>query len=247
MGRKRKRGSICQASPVEDARNCKETLCYSCCFNANPHLLQNQGGIFRTNESLDRVLSPLSPRLPYRRREQELKSTLHWGQRKLLLSEIEFLTKCNANTETCVYIGAAPGTHIPYLSTLFPQLHFILIDPSPFSIKASDKLTIRREFATPELCAEYRDLNTLFISDIRTADYRIMNSAEVEESIKADMKLQQDCFLSIGAKAGVLKFRLPWSEGSTEYLSGEIHLPIWGPQTTTECRLVISEPILKTR
>jgi hypothetical protein len=31
-----------------------------------------------------------------------------------------------------VYAGASPGEHIPYLCMLFPQVHFILIDPRPF-------------------------------------------------------------------------------------------------------------------
>lgn len=40
--------------------------------------------------------------------------------------------------------------------------------------------------------------------------------------------------------AGLLKFRLPWSEGTTRYLSGKTYLPIWGPQTTTETRLLVT-------
>ncbi len=34
-----------------------------------------------------------SPRMPYRRRNQEKKYVIHWGQCKLLISEIEFLTQ----------------------------------------------------------------------------------------------------------------------------------------------------------
>ena len=36
----------------------------------------------------------------------------------------------------------------------------------------------------------------------------------------------------------MLKFRLPYDKERSEYLSGDIYLPVWGPQTTTECRLV---------
>jgi hypothetical protein len=35
----------------------------------------------------------------------------------------------------------------------------------------------------------------------------------------------------------MLKFRLPWDKGNSEYLNGKIYLPIWGPQTTTEVRM----------
>jgi hypothetical protein len=38
-----------------------------------------------------RVLTDDAPRLAYRRRKGEAKKMLHWGQRKLLFSEIEFL------------------------------------------------------------------------------------------------------------------------------------------------------------
>jgi cap2 methyltransferase len=40
-------------------------------------------------------------------------------------------------------------------------------------------------------------------------------------------------------KAGMYKFRLPWAAGSSRYLAGDVFLPIWGPQTTTETRLVV--------
>lgn len=54
----------------------------------------------------------------------------HWGQRKLLLTEIEFLSHClrkikeaggNPRDYTVVYAGAADGRHIPFLwNSLFP-------------------------------------------------------------------------------------------------------------------------------
>ena len=57
----------------------------------------------------------------------------HWGQRKLLFSEIEFLTLYGHLAKTVVYAGAAPGTHINYLSKeLFPEHKWVLVDPAPF-------------------------------------------------------------------------------------------------------------------
>lgn len=53
-----------------------------------------------------------------------------------------------------------------------------------------------------------------------------------------DMTWQRDWHEAMQPKAGMYKFRLPWQAGQTEYLDGEIYLPIWGPQTTTEARLV---------
>ena len=71
---------------------------------------------------------------------------LHFGQRKLLLSEIEYLAALTAKRQhlekrdestplpliLLVYAGAACGSHLPILFTLFPSVHWILIDPAPF-------------------------------------------------------------------------------------------------------------------
>ena len=45
----------------------------------------------------------------------------------------------------------------------------------------------------------------------------------------------------LGVKAALLKFRLPYYSSrypEVKYLDGILHLPVWGPQTTTECRLL---------
>ena len=41
--------------------------------------------------------------------------------------------------------------------------------------------------------------------------------------------------------ASMHKFRLPWGDGESEYLGGTVYLPVWGPQTTTETRLVVTD------
>ena len=56
-----------------------------------------------------------------------------WGQRKLLLMELEFLTNFSKDGDTVLYVGAGPGDHIPFLAgQLFPKLKFILYDAVPF-------------------------------------------------------------------------------------------------------------------
>lgn len=63
---------------------------------------------------------------------------LHWGQRKLLLSEVMFLTFALPNLEDerlLVYAGAAHGSHILYLVKLFPRLYFDCYDPAAFCPK----------------------------------------------------------------------------------------------------------------
>ena len=64
-------------------------------------------------------LSPTAPQREYYRRkaEKEIKTMVHWGQRKLLIAELEFLTFFwdpeIVPHPTIVYAGAAGGDHIP--------------------------------------------------------------------------------------------------------------------------------------
>lgn len=220
----------------------------------NPHNEQ----YFQTNEndellpiatSFERILKDDAPRAAYRRRGNEIKSTIHWGQRKLLLSEIEFLTKFAQPNFYVVYAGAAPGIHIPLLAELFKSLNlqFHLFDPSPFSIKSSENIKVTTSYFTNEIASSYCSSpylnNTLFISDIRTANIAKHSQLEVETRVINDHEMQKLWCKLIKPVKCMLKFRLPYS-GNVEipnmfpYLKGDIYLPIWGPQTTTETRLV---------
>ena len=50
-------------------------------------------------DKIIRILPEDYEREKYRRRQGEVKTVIHWGQRKLLLSEIEFLTKFTLEEE----------------------------------------------------------------------------------------------------------------------------------------------------
>ena len=55
----------------------------------------------------------------------------HMGQRKLLLSELQFYSDyCTQKKEIIVYAGSAPCQHLTMLIELFPNLIFILVDPN---------------------------------------------------------------------------------------------------------------------
>jgi hypothetical protein len=43
----------------------------------------------------------------------------------------------------------------------------------------------------------------------------------------------------------MLKFRLPYTppDAATEYLDGQLFLPVWGGRTTTETRLIVTDPV----
>jgi hypothetical protein len=201
-------------------------------------------------ENLNRILNvETDPRLPYKRRNNDLKSVVHWGQRKLLMAEIEFLTIFGQVGDLVVYAGAAPGNHINFLSLLFPFVRFVLVDPRPFACVETERIFIRQELFTDKLALEFeRDGEKgrlLFISDIRSADWQQMPQEEVEASVAKDMEDQMRWHLMMKSRRSMLKFRLPWESNFTEYLDGDVFLPVWGPSTTTEARLIAGSRDLK--
>lgn len=216
----------------------------------NPHCRQVFASFRHPVETrrFSRILDDKSPRMRYQRRRNEWKTTEHWGQRKLLMSEIEVLTEHAEEGRVVVYAGAAPGDHTNFLSELFPQLTFVLVDPSPFTTKPSDKITIIEDFFTDEVAEsfatdEYKD-RVLFISDIRSFD-STQDDAEKEERVEIDMQMQQRWVETIQPVASMLKLRFPYKPGKTTYLDGDIYLPVWGPRTTSEARLISTKPYTK--
>lgn len=58
---------------------------------------------------------------------------LHWGQRKLLMSEIDFLLRCPDQPWTVVYPGSAHGNHLFVIMDLFPKIKLMLWDPAIYN------------------------------------------------------------------------------------------------------------------
>lgn len=212
--------------------------------------------------SFYRNLTIKSPREKYCQRTWQQKETIcHWGQRKLLLVEIEFLINYAINdNETIVYAGSAPGSHILYLSNLFPNFKWILIDPTDFDSKllTSTQITVLQEYFTDELAKSFNGKNVLFISDIRTADWHQMNETENELYIKKDTYLQLNWVQLMKPKKAMIKLRLPYpgilksttkiknmhNQSNTDEISmelpfGDILFQPWAPPTSTETRLII--------
>jgi len=189
-----------------------------------------------------------APRKPYARRQGQPKTVVHWGQRKLLLAEMEFLTETLPDLETpytVVYAGAAPGSHDLYLSQLFPNVEFHLHDPTPFAreLRSSPRFFLHEEFFVDSTALEYsnreRYPHVLFLSDIRSACPSIQGSSEVEQFVARDMDWQRGWVELMKPEAAMLKFRLPWEDRTEQYLCGDIFLPTFGPATTTEARLIV--------
>lgn len=216
--------------------------------------------------STHRLLRLDSPRMPYSEEgKAHHRNALHWGQRKLLLSEIEFLTQYSQQGDIVIYAGAAPGNHLVYLTQkLFPHLTFIFIDPNKFNdhLSSLPNVKILQEYFTVSMAEEFAQLknqmidskrssqessnnhetnNILFMSDIRTADPSIMSLEESDKCIIEDLQLQKSWISILKPRFSMVKFRLPYSEGKTKYYTGDLFLPVWGRKWTTECRLVVSE------
>lgn len=226
-------------------------------YTENPHIQQvfaNGRDFVHLGRALkmeDRFASrELLPRTGYKRRQGEVKTIEHWGQRKLLLSEIEFMLLHGHKATTVVYAGAAPGTHIGYLSELFPDHKWILVDPAMFDCKPGSKIEIRQTFFTDEMASAFweKSEDVLFICDIRSMDSG-QDDGESETRVSVDMEWQSKWVKTMKPKASMLKFRLPYPSGkvgsareTTVYLDGDIMLPVWGPRTTTETRLIVTDP-----
>jgi cap2 methyltransferase len=228
----------------------------------NPHCMQVKRNFPRQNYEINpvfhRILREDAPEMAYEQSSDYVKTVVHWGQRKLLMSEIEFLTLMENSVlqnAVVVYAGAAPGTHIPYLMNLFPGVLFVLVDPRRFcptltsmARNCDATVQIKKEFFTDDMATalkkQYAGKRILFVSDIRTADTKSQNAARIEIAVKKDMDDQMRWHQLLGAYRSMLKFRLQWDvpgtryKPVTKYLDGDIYLPVWGPQTTTECRLI---------
>jgi hypothetical protein len=182
-------------------------------------------------------------RLPYQaKRPGERFSTVQNGQRKLLLAEVELLCMTDPlRTYTLVYAGAAPGLHIPLLADMFPHVQFHLYDTRPFSIEATPhQIRIHKRLFTNDAARSFAGTDGLIlVSDIRRTG--------AADGVWQDMLTQQAWHGLMRPELASLKFRLPWvqegGDGSqgclVPYLEGDIHLPVWGRTSTTECRLIV--------
>jgi hypothetical protein len=74
--------------------------------------------------------------------ESPTQKALHWGQRKLLLSEIDFINRAaydmgvdvfKSNPITILYPGAAHGDHLMILMELYPNIRLYLWDPAKYN------------------------------------------------------------------------------------------------------------------
>ena len=99
---------------------------------------------YKKFEVRDMVVMPDDPMEKYHR--TGIHHSAHWGQRKLGLALIQFLTiywdKNVVPKPIVVYAGAAHGLNISVVSELFPDVTFELYDPGNFVINPTEKIRI---------------------------------------------------------------------------------------------------------
>jgi hypothetical protein len=181
-----------------------------------------------------------APRLPYRAQKMNVRPQQHIGQLKLSLTEIMFLITHRELSDTVLYAGAAPCTHLPAIIDMFPEKKFILWDPSPFNVKNSDRVEVHQEYFTAEVAKQYAGRNLLFMSDIRSGTNSMTNE-EFEERVRIDMEWQMDWHKIIQPAMAMYKFRLPYNPGVTKWMMGTLYLQPYAPKSTTELRCVVPQ------
>ena len=205
------------------------------------------------DRSLHYIIADHSDKKKYKK-SANLKNT-HWGQLKLFISELLFLTSYYDQSEVSdvVYIGAAPGDHIPTLSLMFPLLTFHLYDASEFrdQVYNREKIKIYNKYFDQSDIDEWKTKNCILISDIRTISYdskktKLSDIKVNEDIVWGDMNLQRKWVEEIKPLYSLLKFRLPYAEkfelekGRTrKYLDGIVYIQPFCKAASSETRLCV--------
>lgn len=152
-------------------------------------------------------------------------NTVKWGQRKLLMTELYLLLyeypKLSIANPHLIYVGAAPGNHIPFLAKIFTEVTFHLYDKSEFEFEPLPNTIIYKEFFTDSHAYNWYSIRDrcIFVSDIRSPDFKKEGkyTKEMENFIVRDMSLQKKWIEIIRPKIFMLKFRLPYWIPESKY------------------------------
>ena len=200
-----------------------------------------------TDSQLYRLFKDNLPHKEYNKKAFRYLDNLHWGQRKLLLSLLEFIVNYydyydKTQKKYMLYLGSAPGDNINFVSNLFPDITFILYDMVEHNIEPSDNIIINQKYFTNQEAEKYKDMNLFMYSDIRSLDigrYRqIGNKSGENNVIYTDMMYQADWYKIIRPIKAMLKFRVVWTESITLYFDGDIFIQPWNKNDSVELRLV---------
>ena len=209
-------------------------------------ILDNEGKPRYIFTEEDTYVNKDDPEENYQRRTYVNKSNFGWGQRKLGLALIQFLTIYLTNSvknPQVVYAGAATGENIEFVSNLFRNVRFHLYDPRAFNISPEknkgvyiyegDDSKIKPHhniilytgdtygWFTDNVAnkwAEYQRINNnvYFMSDIRSVNHLEVSDEQFEAGVIRDMINQSNWHKIIKPIKSQLKFRLPYDIGVIE-------------------------------
>lgn len=147
------------------------------------------------------LLDDQIPQEPYRSRNGQVKCAVHWGQRKLLLSEVQLLCMyCQPDVSYhIVYAGSAPGTHLAFLDELFQCRHtWELIDPGQFDLPAlaqRPNFCLRNEFFTN---ATAYDINARRLREVLPALGTIYDLVAVQDAAEESKEIHKQLQSMVG-------------------------------------------------
>jgi len=121
------------------------------------------------------------------------RTSTHIGQRKLFLSELQFITNnINPDEEVIVvYAGAAPSNKTGFLSELFPNIKWVLVDPNPFNIFNSRPKYIKKK---SDPLMDLDESMEVFENIVKGSEkLNIINSIFTPDMAKAVEKFMPDC------------------------------------------------------
>lgn len=214
------------------------------------------------------------PRLPYRQHVYPPggRTTRHFGQRKLLLSEVEFLSRRLRPGDTVVYVGAAPGIHVPFLAALFQRERprFELYDPREFRMREPGNIPKQLPSwnpagsdATPQVQDRHQTLKTIathreFFTEATARQYAgrddVLLVSDIrtgtdgpelpsDATVAADMAEQERWVFAMEPRAILLKYRLNYTRAEpVPYIEGRVCLQAWTGTHSTEARLEAARP-----
>lgn len=206
-----------------------------------------------------------SPKAPYDKLFMPL-TNVHIGQRKLLLSEIQCLTRWQQEHSDLVdkgpivlYVGAAPGTHLLLLSRMFPNAYFMLYDGAKFDRQLErypQTFELNQTFVTTDLIktlkkrrftSPFTASRLVFISDIRLG---AADAHSFESGVTRDMQMQEEWMEILRPSMSLLKFRMSYHLKHGEaisYTKGDILYGIWPKETSGETRLLVRQRDIGTK
>jgi len=174
-----------------------------------------------------------------------------WGARKRALQCLQVLVESSSVPSVVLAVACRPGTQWQLASSLYPQVHFHLVDDVPLSVTSQGNVTVHSlaKLTTDDIVALAARIGidpgvTLLYTDLYTAMPKATSEEAVEKANLRDMVAQTRWAHALRPAKTSMRLRLPYGKGKTELPRGRVYLPLWGPATTTECRLVIDRESL---